>query len=207
MGSGVGGMQIDLTPGPGLTVARDESGRPDCASLCTAGYPPPPGAAARDSQIGSAAKSCTRPVHSSAFLPTGCTPDVDCTGIRYLELSLDNVDGLPDGGTLFSCTFEIETAAASDELEVACGPALTSDLDGQRIEDTTCSPAVITLVCPGDCDADGTVTVAEVVSGFGIAHGQTPISACRALDVDASDSVTIGELVRGRNSVLQPCGE
>jgi hypothetical protein len=207
MGDEVAGVQIDMTPGSGLTVLTTDRGRPACRSQCSTGYPPPPAALPTGGQIGGPASPCTRPTDSAAFLPAGCTPGVDCTGIRHLELSLNSVDPLPDGGTIFICTFQIDPSADLGQLEVACGPTLASDPTGQRIEDTTCSPAVVDVVCPGDCDADGTVTVAEVVSGFGIAHGETPISACRALDADASDSVTIGELVRGRNSVLGACGD
>jgi hypothetical protein len=37
------------------------------------------------------------------FLPHGCTPGVDCTGVRALVLSTSNVDPIPDGSVLYTC--------------------------------------------------------------------------------------------------------
>jgi hypothetical protein len=49
--------------------------------------------------------------------------------------------------------------------------------------------------CAGDCDADGTVSVAELINGVGIFLGNAAVSRCPACDRDRSGSVTVDELV------------
>lgn len=59
--------------------------------------------------------------------------------------------------------------------------------------------------CPGDCDADGRVDIAELVRGVGIALGQSGTATCPAFDGDAGGTVTIDELVLAINAALDGC--
>lgn len=72
------------------------------------------------------------------------------------------------------------------------------------------SPAVQTLLqesrlCAGDCDADGTVRVNELVTGVNIALSRDTVGACAPLDTNASTSVTVDELVTAVNRLLRGC--
>jgi len=59
--------------------------------------------------------------------------------------------------------------------------------------------------CVGDCNADGEVTVDELILGVNIALGSQDISACEAFDTDGDDQATVSELVQGVNNALGGC--
>jgi len=59
--------------------------------------------------------------------------------------------------------------------------------------------------CP-DCDADGAVSVDEVVTHVGIALDTMPLSACAAADADGDGVVAVYEVVGGVQAALDGCG-
>lgn len=62
-----------------------------------------------------------------AYLPAGC---VDCPRMRALVLSLENVDPIPSGSTLYECDFEIAPDAAPGRYPVELTNAATAGPDG-----------------------------------------------------------------------------
>src|SRR5262245_11844921 len=56
----------------------------------------------------------------------------------------------------------------------------------------TGAPAV---ACTGDCDGNGTVTVAELITGVGISLGGIALSECEAFDANRDGQLRIDELV------------
>lgn len=63
-------------------------------------------------------------------------------------------------------------------------------------------------VCTGDCDADGAVTIDEIIAGVGLASGLTePGSACPSFDVDNDGHVTIDEIVAAVAAAIEGCPE
>ncbi len=62
-----------------------------------------------------------------------------------------------------------------------------------------------TAVCTGDCNADGEVTVDELVRGVNIALGSSPLEQCASFDTNGDGEVTVDELVRGVNGALAGC--
>ena len=60
-------------------------------------------------------------------------------------------------------------------------------------------------LCAGDCDGDGRVIVAELVTGVRIALAADAIGRCRTLDGDASDTVSVSELVKATGNLLSGC--
>lgn len=60
--------------------------------------------------------------------------------------------------------------------------------------------------CPGDCCADGAVTVDELVTAVAIALGTASPATCASLDVDADGQIGIHELVLGVGAGLAGCG-
>lgn len=58
--------------------------------------------------------------------------------------------------------------------------------------------------CPGDCDNNGTVTVAELVAAVGMALGRSPLD-CAHLDMDGDRILSIAELVAAVRSSMSGC--
>lgn len=65
--------------------------------------------------------------------------------------------------------------------------------------------AAIAQACPGDCDADGEVTVDELILAVNVALGVGSVDACAAADVDQSGSVTVDEILLAVQSALVGC--
>jgi hypothetical protein len=61
------------------------------------------------------------------------------------------------------------------------------------------------LDCPGDCDGDGAVAIAELVRAVAIASGSAPATSCATLDANADGVVTINELVVAVSGALTGC--
>lgn len=61
--------------------------------------------------------------------------------------------------------------------------------------------------CIGDCNADGQVTVDELVTGISIALGELNSEACLAFDADGSGTVTVDEIVTALTAALDGCAE
>lgn len=59
--------------------------------------------------------------------------------------------------------------------------------------------------CIGDCNADGTVTVDELIKGVNIALGSLPLSDCKSFDANGDGTVTIDELVKAVSAALNGC--
>jgi alpha-tubulin suppressor-like RCC1 family protein len=59
--------------------------------------------------------------------------------------------------------------------------------------------------CPGDCDGNGQVIVAELVLGVGIALGTSPVDSCPRMDVNGDRRVSVDELVSAVQAALNGC--
>lgn len=59
--------------------------------------------------------------------------------------------------------------------------------------------------CPGDCDGDGEITVAELIRGVRIALGQSSLDDCPSFDVDGDGRVVVGELIQAVRAALESC--
>lgn len=59
--------------------------------------------------------------------------------------------------------------------------------------------------CAGDCDADGTVSVAELVRAIGIALGANDIAQCRAADADGNENIEVEELIAAVDAAMNAC--
>jgi hypothetical protein len=63
-----------------------------------------------------------------------------------------------------------------------------------------CAPA-----CVGDCNGNGQINIAELVTGVGIALGEAELDTCALLDRDESARVEIGELIATVAAALHGC--
>jgi hypothetical protein len=60
--------------------------------------------------------------------------------------------------------------------------------------------------CPGDCDGDGRITVAELTRGVRIALALQPTSDCTSIDRDGNGAVSVAELIGAVRAALGTCG-
>lgn len=59
--------------------------------------------------------------------------------------------------------------------------------------------------CPGDCDGNGEVNVAEVLTSVSVALGEIEIAACFRADHDESEAIEVDEILRGVRAALEGC--
>lgn len=59
--------------------------------------------------------------------------------------------------------------------------------------------------CTGDCNADGVVTINELINGVNIVLGRTDLEVCRACDRDGDGAVSIAELIDAVRATLNGC--
>jgi hypothetical protein len=70
---------------------------------------------------------------------------------------------------------------------------------------TTAFTADAGSACAGDCNADGAVTVDEVLEGVRIALGSDDVRACPAFNVSSDGVVTVAEVLVAVSSALNGC--
>ena len=80
--------------------------------------------------------------------------------------------------------------------------ASDGDTDGTL---ATVRVAVTALACPADCDADGQVTIAELVRAVNIALGLSAVDDCPSADPSGDAAVTVDELLQAVNAALGGC--
>lgn len=107
-GAPVAGTQNDLQFEPETPVRATAGGRPDCSVNTVIG----------------------KESSSFAFRPPGCTPGIDCIGIRALIFSLENIDAIPNRSVLFTCQIAI-AANATGSYALTCSSARAAPPDGQ----------------------------------------------------------------------------
>jgi hypothetical protein len=69
----------------------------------------------------------------------------------------------------------------------------------------TLTPTVGGLLCVGDCNLDGMVTVDEIVTAVNIALGQRLVGDCPSADGNLDGQVTVDEIVTAVNNALNGC--
>ena len=77
--------------------------------------------------------------------------------------------------------------------------------DGNTEAGDCCSATCQFEAIRGDCDADGRVTVAELVHGVGIAAGEDRVERCPAIDTDGDGAVSIADLIVAVDTALSGC--
>src|SRR6185369_17876321 len=68
-----------------------------------------------------------------SFLPLGCTPGIDCTGVRALILSTSNTAGIPHGATLYTCEVAIAADAPPGTYPLVAAMPQASDPNGEGL--------------------------------------------------------------------------
>lgn len=108
----------------------------------------------------------------------------------------------------FALSFRLTTTAALYGESAVFAVQLTNRPPPPTVPPATASPtstatSPVPPSCAGDCDGDGTVTVAELIGGVASALGGA--APCTALDGDRDGHATIGELIAAVNAALGGC--
>jgi hypothetical protein len=61
------------------------------------------------------------------------------------------------------------------------------------------------VLCNGDCDGDGTLTVDEVITGVNIALGNISVCECMPCDTDYNGVISVAELIKAVHLALTGC--
>lgn len=94
----------------------------DCTTagdICIPAVPPIPGCCVNPAIV----KSGT----TFSFEPAGCT-GTNCTGIRAIVLSLDNLKVIPDGSLLYTCLVDVASGAPDGQYALPCSNAIAGSV-------------------------------------------------------------------------------
>jgi Tol biopolymer transport system component len=86
-----------------------------------------------------------------SFQPIGCTGGEDCSGARAVVISFSNLDPIPSGSLLYTCSVQILADTADGELPLGCSDAMASDGEGNELS-TTCAAGAITVSRAPQCE-------------------------------------------------------
>lgn len=106
-----------------------------------------------------------------------------------------------DGTATFRWPTRLEQAG-----EYTLRLAVFDQVGGERVHDVHITVGAADPVpCPGDCDGDAVVGVAELVAGVRIALQEGAAESCAAADGDGDGRVTVDELIRATGAALNGC--
>jgi protocatechuate 3,4-dioxygenase beta subunit len=94
---------------------------------------------------------------------------------------------------------------ASKTVAVVQGSGQTATPSATSVAATPTPTLGGPVPCIGDCDDDGSITVAELIRGVNIALGRSDLSTCSGFDENANGSVAVSELIQAVNAALRGC--
>lgn len=111
------------------------------------------------------------------------------------------------GGAVNSEAMDIEYTVTAAPPGTFAGNVLFNDPPGtpQTIAVGGASRCSALVVCTGDCDGDGAVTIDEVVRQILIGLGAAPAGDCSAGDGNGDGTITVDEVVSAVNNALTGC--
>jgi MYXO-CTERM domain-containing protein len=135
----VAGTQNDIAFQPSAAIAADAQGNPSCHVN----------------------PDINKEATTFAFEPIGCTPGTNCTSVRALVLSLDNLMAIPNNSVLYTCDVQI-AADATGTVPLACSDPGAGDTDGNKLG-TDCTDGTITVAV----SADATIVIGTATGAAG----------------------------------------
>jgi len=97
------------------------------------------------------------------------------------------------------------TASVTPSVTASVTPTRTRTATGGPPPMTPTPTATSPASCPGDCDGNEHVSIADLVLGVRIALGDALIDRCQALDRNDDERVSIDELILAVNKALNGC--
>ncbi len=99
-----------------------------------------------------------------------------------------------------------EQAAQTAENVAANDPTVQQVINQAQFTPTPTATITPTpVVCTGDCNTDGQVTVDELVTMVNIALGNADVSGCEAGDLNQDGHITVDEILTAVNNALNGC--
>lgn len=120
----VAALQTDVTFEAEMPIAANDNGRPVCA--VNAGI--------------------DKPDSSFTFIPPGCAPGVDCSGVRAVIVAFDKIETIADGVTLFSCVVDVGPVEPR-AYGLGCANARGSDEVGTAVA-LECAAGAVAVIPP-----------------------------------------------------------
>jgi hypothetical protein len=160
-----------------------------------------------DVQVAAAPASSTP---TASPTPSATPPPPSATATATATLPPDTATSTPTATATLQAPTASPTPSSTATVESSSTPASTATATASATHSATAlaspTPTRAPVGCAGDCNADGRVSINELVTGVGIALGTTPLASCPALDGDDNGRVTIAELIAAVNGALNTCG-
>ena len=125
-------------------------------------------------------------------------PSSDVFRITVLSTSNNNVIG---DGVVAYLTLDILSNAPGSSTELTNTPSTSDPSGNDVVVDGTDGTVTLLGYLAGDCNGDGTVSVAEVQSAINMALDLTPVEDC--VDVNGNGKVSIGEVQKVINNHME----
>jgi CSLREA domain-containing protein len=161
------------------------------------------------------------------FRPPGCQ-DGNCVTLRAAALPSFPVIPIADGSILYTCAVAISPGAPTGEYALTIKRVALSTPEGMPITSAvgfdgsiivalqptaTPTPTVTDtptqtatpIPCIGDCDRDGQVTIAEIITMVNIALGSSPLTDCAVGDANHDGVITVDEILAAVDNSLKGC--
>ncbi len=128
--------------------------------------------------------------------------------VRVFIRSNPDAAPIPDG-ILYTCTVGIALSAWPGSYPLwnwnsgAFGPGAQSLWTVGAGGLVTVS--LVPLTCVGDCSADGSVTVGDILEMVDVALGNRPTEVCQAGDADGDGAISVDEILTAVNNALNGC--
>jgi hypothetical protein len=99
----------------------------------------------------------------------------------------------------------VRPGAGHANCSIGAYEADATDQEATPTPTVTPTPTSRPAACIGDCNANGTVAINELLLGVNIVLGHQPVDACLAFG-NSPDMVDIAQLIKGVNNALKGCG-
>ncbi len=103
----------------------------------------------------------------------------------------------------------LATHTASPTQSPTAPPSTTPTAAPSATESSSATPTptdtAVPIVCGGDCEGDGKVTINDLIRAVSIALGATPIDRCRSADQNRDGRLSISELIQAVRAALDGC--
>lgn len=125
-------------------------------------------------------------------------------------LPVDTLDQLPNSGIVQIDRELIRyTAKQAGGTGSAAGDlvGLSRGIDG-TVPDAHTAGTLVQLAesdCAGDCNADGVITITDLITSINIVLGADPLTICSNVDSNGDGTVTVDELITAINHALSGC--
>jgi len=124
------------------------------------------------------------------------------------RITLTNIEpaaGTPTEAAVTATPTEEPVATATPSPTTTATKTETPSSTPTPTPTATATPTERAVVCTGDCNGDGEVTVDEIVSAVALALGAAGTPSCEAADGNGDGSITVDEVVAAIAAALQGC--